>query len=123
MSKILVIDDSVLMRKMSRNHLEEAGFEVEDFLPDSMADLTERIRHSLPDLVLSDFNMPSMDGLNVARTVKRTNPSIPIIILTANRDASREALLQTIGVRMILHKPIHGSDLVGAVSKVLSKGN
>ncbi len=120
MFKILVIDDSLLMRKISRDYLESAGFAVEDFLPASILELVERIKISPPDLVLSDFNMPSIDGLDVARNVRRINPDIPVIILTANRDASREARLQTVGVRKILYKPIRGEDLVNAVNQVLA---
>lgn len=120
MFKILVIDDSLLMRKISRDHLENAGFAVEDFLPASVLGLVERIKTSPPDLVLSDFNMPDIDGLDVARNVRRINPNIPVIILTANRDASREARLHTVGVRKILYKPIRGEDLVNAVNQVLA---
>jgi len=120
MFKILVIDDSTLMRKISRDYLENAGYGVEDFLPASILELVEQIRTSPPDLVLSDFNMPNIDGLDVARNVRRINSNIPVIILTANRDASREARLQTVGVRKILYKPIRGEDLVNAVSQVLA---
>ncbi len=120
MLKILVIDDSSLMRKITRDHLENAGFDVEDCLPESVADLIARITDAPPDLVLSDFNMPNLDGTNVARTVRRTNPQIPVIILTANRDVARDAILQTMGVRKILYKPISGQDLVDAVSAILA---
>lgn len=120
MPKILVIDDSALMRKISRQSLEEAGFEVEDFLPGSVLELMERLKTSPPDLVLSDYNMPNIDGQNVARTVRRFNPGLPVIILTANRDTAREALLGTMGVRRILHKPILGPDLALEVKEVLS---
>lgn len=119
MVKILVIDDSALMRQICRGHLEEAGYEVEDYLPSSVVDLAERIKESRPDLVLSDFNMPNVDGQNVARTIRRTDPKIPVIILTANRDASRDAMLQSMGVRKVLYKPIKGADLVGAVAKIM----
>ena len=86
MLKILVIDDSVLMRRVVRDHLEKEGFAVEEFLPASVLELMERVKTSPPDLVLSDFNMPYVDGLEVARNVRRVNPNIPVIILTANRD-------------------------------------
>lgn len=119
MSKILIIDDSLLMRKISRDVLEEGGHVVDECLPDTVAELMERIQETEPDLVLSDFNMPHIDGLNVARTVKRTRPDLPVIILTANRDPAREALLHTIGVRIILHKPLAGPDLIQAVDKLL----
>ncbi|HNX94820.1 MAG TPA: response regulator [Holophaga sp.] len=120
MTKVLIIDDSALMRKINRDHLEEAGYAVDDFMPDSVAALVDRITATPPDLVLSDFNMPNVDGMNVARTVRRTNPNIPVIILTANRDVARESMLQTMGVRKILHKPIHGADLIGAIGAVLA---
>ena len=120
MIKILVIDDSLLMRKVARDHLESAGFDVEDCLPETLGDLIDRLKEAAPDLVLSDFNMPHLDGTAVARTVRRTDPKIPVLILTANRDVARDAILQTIGVRRILHKPISGPDLVEAVSQVLA---
>lgn len=120
MLKILVIDDSVLMRRVVRDHLEKEGFAVEEFLPASVLELMERVKTSPPDLVLSDFNMPYVDGLEVARNVRRVNPNIPVIILTANRDVAREAKLQTVGVRKVLYKPINGEMLVDAVRRILA---
>jgi CheY-like chemotaxis protein len=120
MPKVMVIDDSALMRKVSRDHLEEADFEVEEYLPNSVAELSERLKQSQPDLVLSDYNMPKVDGQNVARTVRRCCPEIPVIILTSNRDVVRESMLQTMGVRKILHKPISSEELIEAVREVLA---
>lgn len=120
MLKILVIDDSVLMRRFVRDHLEKEGFAVEEFLPVSVLELMERVKTFPPDLVLSDFNMPYVDGLEVARNVRRVNPNIPVIILTANRDVVREAKLQTVGVRKVLYKPINGEMLADAVRRILA---
>jgi len=119
MVKVLVIDDSVLMRKLLREHLEEAGFEVEEFLPETVADLMEQLKRGSPDLVLSDFNMPKVNGQNVARAVRHVNPKTAIIVLTANRDEARDAMLLSMGVRKVLHKPIKAEDLVGAVKQVM----
>lgn len=119
MLRILVIDDSALMRKLNRDYLESAGFEVEELLPTSATEIQELLKRRRPDLVLSDFNMPHIDGQTVARAVRQTDPTIPVIILTANRDPAREALLQTTGVRKILHKPVTEDQLVEAVSEVL----
>lgn len=120
MLKILVIDDSALMRKVSRDHLEEAGFDVDDCMPASAEELVERIQRVPPDLVLSDFHMPGIDGMHVARTLRQLRPELPVIILTANRDPARDALLKTLGVRKILHKPIDGESLITAISDVLA---
>lgn len=122
MAKILVIDDSALMRMYVRQHLEGEGFEVEEFLPLSALEVMDRVRSSPPDLVLSDFNMPHVDGQAVARMVKRSNAAIPVIILTAVHDASKEAALIQTGVARIIHKPIDGPQLVRTVQEVLQKG-
>jgi two-component system chemotaxis response regulator CheY len=120
MAKILQIDDSAFMMHYSRGFLEEAGHEVQDFLPSSAMELLDRIKADRPDLVLSDYNMPLVDGQTVVRTLRRADPSIPVVILTANRDLSRESILRTMGVRQILHKPVKGEDLVQAVKTALT---
>ena len=120
MAKILVIDDSPFIRNMWRRYLEAAGFEVEDFLPSSVSELMERIKQSPPDLVLSDFNMPVVNGQNIARGVRETSPKTPVIILTANQDEARDAILQSIGVSKIIYKPIQEQDLVAAVNNILA---
>jgi two-component system chemotaxis response regulator CheY len=118
MVKILVIDDSALMRKIARDHLEGAGFEVDDLLPTSSSELINHLGIAPPDLVISDFNMPAINGEGVIRAVRFSNPKIPIIILTANRDAARDAKLKSMGVRKILYKPINAEDLVAAVNQL-----
>jgi two-component system chemotaxis response regulator CheY len=119
MAKVLVIDDSALMRKITRDHLEAAGFQVEECLPETVSELMERVKAWTPDLVLSDFNMPSVNGQNVARAVRHVNPKTAVLVLTANRDDARDAMLLSMGVRKVLHKPIKAEELVEAVNKAL----
>ena len=119
MPRILVIDDSAFMRQYMRGFLEEAGFEVDDFLPESALEVLDRVIAFAPDLVLSDFNMPALDGQIVARTLRRSNPALPVLVVTASRDPAREAVLGTMGVRRILHKPVKGEELVRVVREVL----
>jgi CheY-like chemotaxis protein len=119
MTKVLVIDDSAFFRQYLGNHLKKVGYEVEEFEPHSALEALERIRDIAPDLVISDYHMPDVDGLSVARMAKRVNPVLPVIILTATRDADREASLLALGVRRVLHKPITEEQLVQAVKEVL----
>lgn len=119
MPKILVIDDSAFMRHQLRGFLEEAGHEVVEFLPLSALEVLERVREIMPDLILSDYNMPDVDGQSVTRMAKRANPGLPILILTATRDVGREAALAKLGVAGVLHKPISQETLLQAVKKVL----
>ena len=120
MFKVLVLDDSALMRQRTRSVLEDEGFTVEDGQPGTEAELLARVGTFQPDLLISDFTMPGLDGLAVARCVRRAHPKLPVIILTALRDPARDAQLKSAGVRMILHKPLHGPELIEAVIKVLS---
>lgn len=120
MAKILVIDDSALMRRILRHYLEEAGFEVDDWLPLSAMEIPERIGSFAPELVLSDYQMPGLNGLTVAKMVLKTNPKIPVMILTAVRDPELIANLQKFGVKAVLNKPIDAESLVKAVRNVLS---
>jgi CheY-like chemotaxis protein len=122
MAKILVIDDSSLMRRILRQHLEQGGFEVEDWLPLSAMEIQDRIKSSAPDLVLSDYQMPGVNGLTVAKMVQKANPAIPVLILTAIRDPDVDATMEKFGVRRILHKPINAESLLLAVREVLPRG-
>ena len=84
-------------------------------------EVIERVKTSQPDLVISDYNMPLVDGQTVVRTVRRLDPSLPVVILTAKRDPAKEAMLGTIGVQRILHKPVKGEDLVLEVKEILAR--
>jgi DNA-binding response OmpR family regulator len=122
MTKILVVDDSALMRNLLGKALEEAGFQVEAFLPASEAELMDRLGTSSPDLVLTDFNMPALDGKTVARATRLALPAARVMLLTASRDPGRDALLKTMGVARILYKPVTMDEVVASVKEVLRLG-
>lgn len=67
MTRILLLDDSSSMRHYLRGFLEEAGYEVDDFLAGSTLEVIERIKAFKPDLMISDYNMPLVNGLTIAR--------------------------------------------------------
>jgi len=118
-TKILVIDDSSLMRVLVRDYLEHAGFEVEDWLPMSVTEIPERIEVSKPDLILTDFRMPGVNGLSVVQAAQRTDATLPVVILTALREPETEVRLLKFGVKRILHKPISPEDLAQVLKEVL----
>lgn len=119
MARILVVDDSAFMRKFLRAALEARGHEVDELLPVSPLEVTERIRGQRPDLVLTDYHMPHVDGLQVARMVRRADATVPVVMLTSVRDAALDAALATTGVRHILHKPMTGEAIADSLQEIL----
>lgn len=119
MPRVMVIDDSALMRRMLRNHLESAGFEVDDWLPLSPFEVPERMTSFHPDLILTDYQMPGVNGASVAKMAQKADPNVPVVVLTALRDPDVEAQLKRFGVRRLLSKPIDAATLVTAIRELL----
>jgi two-component system chemotaxis sensor kinase CheA len=93
-SRILVVDDAITVREMMRAILQDAGFEVDTAMDG--AEALDRLREGAYDLVLSDIQMPRMDGLALARAVRSdtTLEGLPLVFLTTleEEEARREGL-------------------------------
>ena len=123
MAKILVIDDSKMMRLFLRRSLEKAGYEVEEWVPMSAMEVPDYITNSAPDLIISDYQMPGCNGTSLARMVKKSNLQVPLLILTAFRDEEMESGLLKLGVHRVLSKPIDAETLGHAVRGTLAARN
>jgi len=119
--KILVVDDSKTISDMVRGLLERIGFEVETAY-DGLEAL-EKVKKSLPDLIILDVNMPKMDGFRVCRLLKfdRNFRSIPIIMLTARDEEENIKTGIKTGADLYLTKPIEPEKLIEAVNKFLNE--
>jgi len=119
MARIVVIDDSKLMRNLLRLILEQAGYDVEVWEEVTAAEIPDRISAGNPDLVITDYQMPGSNGLTVARMARKTKPGLPVIVVTASRDPAVLDGLKRVNVTHILHKPIQGEGLLQAVHQAL----
>ena len=116
-SRVLIIDDDESLRKVIGYMLEEAGYDV-----DRAASADEGLRmlaERRPDLVLSDIKMPKKDGLELLAEVKRADPSIPVVILTAFASVETAVEAMKRGASDYLTKPISRDDLTMTVAKTL----
>ncbi len=120
MSNILVIEDSRMMQVYLQRALERAGHTVEAWMPGSAMEIMDKVAELSPDLVLCDYQMAGANGATVARMVRRVDPHLPVLVLTAFHDVQMEANLLRLGVRRVLDKPIPPADLAVAVEEALS---
>lgn len=119
MAKIVVVDDSKLMLRYLRHHLESSGHEVEEWDTVSAMEIPDRIKASAPDLVISDYTMPGCNGLTVAKMVRKATPALPVLIVTSHRDADIAEQLRKQGVAGILHKPLDPAKLNEVLRQLL----
>ena len=118
MKTVLVVDDEPAIVRLVRDYLERAGFGV-DSAVDGPAALHAAQRRR-PDLVVLDLNLPGLDGLDVARSLRRDG-DVPIIMLTARtEDADRVAGLE-LGADDYVIKPFSPREIVARVRAVLRR--
>jgi two-component system chemotaxis response regulator CheY len=116
--KILAVDDSKTMRDMVSFTLKEAGFEVFD-AEDGMQAL-EKLKSITVDAVVTDLNMPNMNGFDLIRAL-RANPTYkmsPILMLTTEGDDAKKQEGKTAGATGWIVKPFNPEKLVQVVKKV-----
>lgn len=117
-TKVLAVDDSRTMRLMLEQCLAGAGFDV--VTAEDGADGIERLRESSPDVVITDINMPIMDGFEFIETVRggEFNPRLPILVLTTESAPEKKARARDAGATGWIVKPFDPEKLVGAVNRV-----
>lgn len=101
---ILIVDDSTDVRKAIRQVFESRdGFEVCGEASNGQ-DAIEKARILNPDLVVLDFSMPIMNGLEAAKTLRKMMPGVPLIMLTAHKSKIIEAEASAAGIGAVLSK-------------------
>jgi two-component system alkaline phosphatase synthesis response regulator PhoP len=115
---ILVVDDEPKIIKTVQAYLESAGFRVA-LANDGQTALTV-FRHEKPALVVLDLGLPGMDGLDVARTLRRDS-NVPIIMLTARVDETDRLIGLELGADDYVTKPFSPRELVARVRAVLRR--
>ena len=115
--KILVVDDSSLARRTSRQALEEMGHTVEE--AKDGAEAIERFYLNKHDLIVLDMVMEGMYGLEVLMKLKQLNPDVRVIVITADIQASTKAEVRAAGAVALINKPVVREELARVVNSVL----
>jgi DNA-binding response OmpR family regulator len=118
MSTILIIEDEPELVKVLRSYLEKAGFNVlTAYRGDTGLSAWEN-KH--PDLVILDLNLPGLDGLDVARNIRRSS-NTPIIMLTARVEEMDQLIGLELGADDYITKPFSPRIVVGRVRALLRR--
>ena len=117
---VLVVDDSRTVRHLVTQALEEAGFKV--ITAENGKQALKRIDEQRPDLIISDLDMPEMNGIDFCRTL-HADPAlavIPFVIMSANSNRSMMRRLLYLGAAGYLIKPFNLEQIVITVERLLS---
>lgn len=118
MPRLLVAEDSRLSRRIVANGLREAGYDVTEAADGALA--LELFRQSPPDCVVTDLLMPNMTGQELLEHVRATDSDMPVIIASADIQASSRSTCEALGITAFLNKPIDIEELVACVASALA---
>jgi ABC-type nitrate/sulfonate/bicarbonate transport system substrate-binding protein len=115
---VLVVDDSGTMRAMFKQMLEKNGFENIIFAVDGN-DGIKKLQEDKVDLILSDWNMPEKDGLELLKWVRSDEncKDIPFIMATAQGDKTQQELAKKEGANGHIAKPFEAEELQGRIEQ------
>ena len=108
--KLLIVDDSNIMRKAIEKYLSEFGLDCVGTAGDGESALA-LFREHLPDLVTLDITMPQMDGLTCLENIMKIKPETKVIIISALKDAETGLRAIKLGAQAFLQKPFSQEQL------------
>jgi DNA-binding response OmpR family regulator len=118
MTTVLIVDDQPDIVRLVRDYLERAGFQV--LIAGDGEQALQVARSSHPDLVILDLTLPRLDGLDVARALRRDG-DVPIIMLTARTEESDRVAGLELGADDYVTKPFSAREMVARVRAVLRR--
>lgn len=116
MAKVLIIDDHANVRLVYREAFEAAGYEVIE-APDGRKGV-DAYKSERPDLVVTDIEMPELDGHSVISEIRQVTPDARIVAVTG-AGLHHLPVAHDLGADRIFEKPLRPRDLVAAVRELL----
>jgi two-component system chemotaxis response regulator CheY len=119
---VLVVDDSAMMRKIVIKNLKECGYDLQIAEASDGKEGLARFQAGGIDVILSDWNMPNMDGLQMIKEIRRIDPErkVPIIMVTTEGSADRVKDAILAGASNYLAKPFTPERFKEKLNKILS---
>jgi chemosensory pili system protein ChpA (sensor histidine kinase/response regulator) len=113
---VMVVDDSLTVRRVSQRFLEREGYRVM-LAKDGLDAMEQLARDELPDMVLSDIEMPRMDGFDLVRNIRADQrlKALPVVMITSRIAEKHRDYAQALGVQGYLGKPYDEEHLLGLI--------
>lgn len=117
---ILIVDDEDLMRLTLGAHFAATGMTVTE--ASNGLEALERIRKKAPDIIITDVNMPELDGAGLLSRLKEVSGGrdIPVVVVTASKDKETREKMFALGASDIVNKPVDENDLIPRVNHLLT---
>jgi CheY-like chemotaxis protein len=119
MAKVLVVDDTAVDRRLAGRLLEKSS-NLEVRYASNGSEALERIRLDQPDLVLTDLQMPDIDGLQLVTSIAESWPELPVVLMTAHGSENVAAQALANGAACYVPKTELAEELLPTVSQILS---
>jgi two-component system chemotaxis response regulator CheY len=110
--KIMIVEDSLAMRRIIRRTLRQAGFEGHDYVEAANGKIAlDMIKEDAPDLVLADWNMPEMSGIDLLKALRADGINVKFGFITSeSTDAMKEEAMGS-GASFLLPKPFNADQM------------
>ena len=121
--KVMVVDDSSLMRQIIKNNLKQLGFENSNLLDaEDGEEALKKIGEGEVDLVISDWNMPRMTGIDFLRAVRSDDAlkELPFLMVTSEVDKEKTMEAVQAGVNQYIVKPFNANQLAEKIREIFS---
>ena len=119
---VLIVDDSSVMRKIVERSLRQAGLEIEEVREASNgAEALAEVQNATFDLILSDINMPAMDGLEFLRNLAGVPAArnVPVVMITTEGSEARVVEALSVGAKGYIRKPFTPEQVKERVAPLL----
>ncbi len=117
MAKILIVDDSVFMRMTLSNMVKAGGHEAIEAV--NGREGLEKIKAEQPDCLVTDLNMPEMEGPDLIKAVRTDGITIPIIVNTADVQESTRNRCMALGATAFFNKPLKEEGVLACINESL----
>jgi chemosensory pili system protein ChpA (sensor histidine kinase/response regulator) len=119
--RVMVVDDSVTVRKVTSRLLERQGMDV--MVAKDGVEAIALLQEQKPDIILLDIEMPRMDGFEVARQVRRSarTAELPIVMVSSRTGAKHQERALELGVDRFLGKPFQEAELLATIDELVGQ--